>query len=681
MTTPTTLPSGSGFQSIPLQLENKPEGLPVEASPDPEREAKILAWSKEAYSQCKNARSLTERQWYINMSFYFGKQNITMLNSSASVNGFQLYTPPAPPWRVRMIVNKVRSIIRTELAKVTGPKPRFTVVPATSEDKDLTAARVAEQIFDATYSNKNLKHTIKRTMWWTLICGSSFIKDYWDEGLVDKYSDQQGDFSIEMINPFHVFVPDLVEEEIENQPYLIHAMTKSIPWAKRNYPQLAERKIEPNAKGTNDILDDAFLGIIGARDAMKQEVLLLEIWIKPDGAPGFPEGGLVTIVGDHVVQILEEYPYKHGDYPFSKIDHMPSGKFYGDSVIIDLIPLQREYNRTRSQIIEAKNLMGKPKLLVAKGSVDVKKITSEPGQAIEYIPGFNPPSELQHAPLPQHVLNEIQQLQTDMDDIAGQHEISRGQNPSQVTAASALSFLKEQDDTKLSATIDSLENAVEKLGRHILSHVVQFWDTERTVRIVGKDGQFDAQQFKGDDVGANLDVRVEAGSALPGSKAGKQAFVMELMKMGFIPPEKGLEMLDLGGVERVYEDYLVDVRQAQRENQRMMEGEQTMPNDFDNHQVHLEVHNKFRKGQEYEALGDEVKQVFQMHVQLHSMAMQSGMLPGGIMPPMMPEDPNDPNGMPGGMPGDPAQSQEPPQGQPQGQPPPADMAAMMQGAP
>ncbi len=135
-----------------------------------------------------------------------------------------------------------------------------------------------------------------------------------------------------------------------------------------------------------------------------------------------------------------------------------------------------------------------------------------------------------------------------------------------------MSYLQEQNDSKLSDTISSLEEAIEKLGRHILSHVSQYWTTERTVRIVGADGSFDAQVYKNSSIGGNLDVRVEAGSALPQSKAAKQAFVMDLIKMGVVPPEKALEMLDLGGMERVYEDYLIDVRQAQRENMKLATG-------------------------------------------------------------------------------------------------------------
>jgi hypothetical protein len=45
-------------------------------------------------------------------------------------------------------------------------------------------------------------------------------------------------------------------------------------------------------------------------------------------------------------------------------------------------------------------------------------------------------------------------------------------------------------------------------------------------------------------------------------------------------------------------------------------------NDFDMHEVHIEVHNRFRMSQEYEVLPDETKQQFAKHVASHQMYLQ-----------------------------------------------------------
>ncbi|HET7713281.1 MAG TPA: portal protein [Patescibacteria group bacterium] len=673
------------------------DGL-VKSREERERNARLLAWANQEFSKCKRARQVVERQWYINLAFYFGKQNIQLITGNASTTGFQLTVPKAPAWRVRLVINKIRPIIRNELSKLTSGKPNFTVVPATTEDEDIVAARVAENIVTAAYRDKSVHKILRSTVWWGSICGTSFTKTYWDPS-IQTPDGQVGDIVIERVDPFHLFVPDLREEEIEKQPYVIHATTKSPDWLKQVYG------IEVNAttKAAHDLLEDSFLNLVGVQND-RREVLCLEFWIKKGTHPEFPEGGLLTIAGDKVVVNTGEikltpdgpvggYPYKHGEYPFAKFEHIPSGKFYGDSVVTDLVPLQREYNRTRSQIVEAKNLMAKPKLMAPRGSVNPRQITSEPGQVILYTPGMDKPTPLPMDGLPQYVLQEIDRLQQDMDDISGQHEISRGQNPSQVTAATALSFLQEQDESKLAYSIASIEEMVEKIGRHYLHFVTQFWDVPRMVRVTGTDGAFEAAQWKGSDLKGNVDIRVESGSALPKSKAAKQAFLMDVFKMGAIEAPMFLELLDLGGIEKAYEDFLIDKRQAQRENFKitaiaespefimaqqeaaysgqpfdpMESGLGITANTWDNHQLHIMIHNAYRKTQKFEMLPEEVKILFEAHVTQHQIALMQGtmtQLPNGEPGPVVGGPPTMEQGQPGSQP--PGQEQQGPPPGPQG---------------
>jgi hypothetical protein len=280
--------------------------------------------------------------------------------------------------------------------------------------------------------------------------------------------------------------------------------------------------------------------------------------------------------------------------------------------------------------------------------------------------------------LPTYVLQELDRIQSDMDDISGQHEVSKGNVPPGVTAATAISYLQEQDDTKLSHTVESVEDGLEKIAHHTLSYVVQYWDVPRMVKVVGTDGAFDTVMLKNSDLRSNTDIRMEAGSALPTSKAAKQAFIMDLMKMGFIDPAKGLEVMEIGGVQKLYDQIQVDIRQAQRENLKMkaiteemlmqhitqskpqvaqgppdpmadpadpltpqdtpLEPPPIVPvNTWDEHGVHIETHNKFRKGQQFETLPEHIKAIFEEHVQMHKEAQM-----GDMMQQMGGGDPNDP---------------------------------------
>lgn len=624
-------------------------------------------WASTEFNRMRQIRRPIERQWYINYAFYMGKQNIAVVNSSANDLGFQLITPKVPPWRVRMVTNKIRVMVRTEISKLTSNRPIPIVVPATTEDEDYAAARAGEQILKSEFTRSEFDQVVRSWVWWGSVTGSAFMKSYWDPSqeysstLVPdmtqppgpdgqpqmKEEPQYGCIKVERISPFHIFIPDLLEEDLQKQPYVCHAMTKDPLWVKRTYGI----NVNPTTTSTHDILEQSFLNLMGHADQKKDSVLVLEYWIKPGGHPDFPQGGLLTVVDDTVVQHIgfddgKGIPVPHKEYPFYKYTGIPTGQFYGESMIVDLISLQKEYNRTSSQIIEAKNMAAKPKLLAPLGSINPKQITTEPGQAILYTQGYERPSQLDLPQLPQYVLEELNRLQNDMDDISGQHEITRGNTPSQVTAATAISYLQEQDDSKLAYQIAGVEHAISKLGTHYLKMVARYWDTPRLVRTVGRDGLFEAQMWQGNDLRGNTDVQVLAGSALPHSRAAKQAFVMDLMKLGLVPPEQGLEMLDIGNMEKILEDYLIDKRQAQRENLKMAQADpqaleeyfnnpqvdpmsgQPMPpqpplppNSYDNHQVHIHLHNQFRKSQAFEILPEPLKIAFELHVQAHQAAL------------------------------------------------------------
>lgn len=640
---------------------------------DPDWVNKVIEWTKSAHLRCRTIRQQIERQWYINMAFYIGKQNVAVIpisSASSAATGVRLYIPPAPYYRARPILNRIRPIIRNELSKLTAQKPTATIVPSTGEDADLLAAQAGEQIWESLYRGHKVDSVFKQTMLWTLTTGNGFMKVYWDPNRRDKMG-QPGTLCYENITPFHIFVPDMLAEDIEDQPYVIHIQTRSPEWVRLNYPGV---KAQPNVMEANDILNDSFLQLVGAGDFRKNAILCYEVWVKPGNIDFMPNGGMYTIIGDSIVQFVEGNPYMHQQYPYVKFGHLPTARFYYDSVINDLIPVQREYNRTRGQIIEAKNRMSHPQIIAAQGSVDAAKINTEPGQVIYYKLGYPVPQPFPLQNLPAYVMQEIDRLLMDFEDISGQHQVSKGQVPSGVTAATAINFLQEQDESMLATTFANIESGMEKIGYQTLCYVKQYWDTPRIVKVVGRDGQFNAVSFQGADLRDNTDIRVEAGSALPTSKSAKQALLMDLMGQGFIPPEKGLELMDVGGVQRLYDELKVDASQASRENMRMaainqqimsdylstfqsvdpLTGETTMVdpntgqplvdaqgmpmepplivpvNSFDNHEVHIQVHNTYRKSQEYENLPPEVKALFEAHVNQHMGAM--GVIPGTPTP-------------------------------------------------
>jgi hypothetical protein len=317
-------------------------------------------------------------------------------------------------------------------------------------------------------------------------------------------------------------------------------------------------------------------------------------------------------------------------------------------------------------------------MMYQEGSVDPRKISARAGIWIPVRPGFSYPTPVPIQPLPNYVINEVQQLQSDFEDLSGQHQVSKGSTAPGLTAATAIAYLGERDDAYLTTIFNSIEAAIEKLARQSLSLFVQYVQSERLIKTVGSDGSFDALMLSGADIASGTDIRVESGSALPTSKSARQALITEWMKMGFISPQDGLRVLEMGMLKQYYNLIKIDENQAQRENLSMKKltqeqiqqhydefeagiqrgdedkfvpGEvdemgQPVPleplpvipvNDWDNHAVHIEVHNRFRKSQSFDLLPPEVKAEFQKHIAIHQNALQNQMIMqqmGAQLPPM-----------------------------------------------
>lgn len=631
-----------------------------------DQRVRLAAIGSDWFKRAQSERLRQERQWYLNYAFFSGNQH-AVFKSVAGGQNFDLYVPKAPPWRVRIVVNQIRRIVRKEIARLTAQKPNAFVIPASSEDADVFAAQAGEQIWDSLWRRLAFNKTLRKAVFWQTVAGNGFMKSYWDPTKRDPSNDTMGDIAIESISPFHLFVPDLMCEELEDQPYVIQAQIKSNSWIRQN---LGVEAISNNLESVDESIQNV-MGVM-RNETKKEQSIILEIWVKPGYLPELPQGGMFTIAADKLVQGFDHWPYEHGQYPFTKLDSIPSGKFYTASVIEDIIPLQKELNRTRAQLIESKNRMSKPQLTAERGSVEAAKITTEPGQIIFYAPGFQPPQPLPMQNLPSFVTEEINRLYTDMSDLSGQHEVSNGSTPPGVTAATAISFLQEQDESLISTHYTSIEEGIEKIAGQTLTYVKTFWDEARTVKIVGIDGSFDVQTFKGADLRGNHDIRVESGSALPTSRAAKQAFIMDLMKMGFIQPNEGLEIMEVGGLKGIYERIQIDKRQAQRENLKMRviteedmaahEQEFAMQNPeaakdpdsglnlvppllvpvhtYDNHEVHIQVHNDYRKSQNFESASPLTKRLFEEHVNQHIEAQANMMI--HPLTGMEPSDPNAP---------------------------------------
>lgn len=334
----------------------------------------VMDWEQK-FARCARMRQSVEEQWYYNMAFYFGRQwAIWDKNTLAN----RLIEPPAPRNRVRLTTNKIKPIFRREITKLTKSEPQAFVVPNTTEPTDVAAAKVAENIAEWTFNVSNFNKARRTATFWMSLTGIGIIKTTCGKA--------NGDILYEPVVPFHFYVPYIQEELLQAQPYVIHARGYSPEAVYEKYGI----EVKPDATTNGGSLEQRMFAAMGIKNTVGQQPITMvkEIWVKP--CKNYPKGGLLVIADKKVVyaydstpketvegapaQDLEnpvvnailgnvsqfsqtDFPFEHGEFPYHKFDHVPTGQFFADSIIKDLIPLQKEYNRSRSQVLESKNLI------------------------------------------------------------------------------------------------------------------------------------------------------------------------------------------------------------------------------------------------------------------------------------------------------------------------------------
>lgn len=645
-----------------IKAPSLPEVDPVISFRATEEGQALIKWAKSKFQKAKAMRQKYDSQWSYNLAMFNGNQWVEPLKQG--VNSGLLATPlMAKNMKDRRTINRIKPICRTEMAKFISQRPGASVIPATDEDEDILAAEAGEQVWQSTADRRHLDDEFRNAVFWMVITGNGFMKTKWDPQLMDSHAEVPGDIEYASVDPYKLFFGDLKVHNLQDQPFIIHAYAKSTDWIKFAYADALEGIDVKSSCAEQPTIEAASYANLTLTDEKAYDAnMLYEVWVKPGQCRYLPDGGMLVLVDDILVEYHSTFPYDHGEYPFSHAGHVPTGDFYCQSVIEELIDLQKDFNKLRSQIAESRRKMGKPQMMAPKGSITASKMTDAVGLLIEYKLGMQPPQAVAPVPIPQYILQEVEYIIRDFEDISGQHEVSKGQTPPGVSAATAIGYLQESDDSYILPSFKNIESMFGSVARQTIQLQVQYWEGPRLVKIVGKDDTFSTKVLSGADLKRATDIRIEPGSGLPESKAARQALIMDLMTNGFVDPNEGLDMMEVGAAKKLIDTIKNDKRQAQRENIKMKRvteqdvqnyqmqwdqqlmmsgveeaidpetGQPLMPpllvpvNDYDNHEVHIEEHNRFRRTQEFENLPEVVKQLFQSHVEQHKVQMQNSAL-------------------------------------------------------
>lgn len=580
-----------------------------------------------------------DREDVISLAYYRGKQWVCWDTGKS-----QVFEAPNPKKKSRYTANRLIKIVRTEHAKIFKNRVIMSVNPASSEDEDLGAAKVGDKVAAWVEYDKKLQTKDSRLVLWGLTTRIAFMHPYWNPALGQlanpETGEHEGDVDFDVLSCFEVKF-DRAATCWDDVAWACKIKVRTVDYIKRVYGV----DVKPESGITRNNLYDVKMSFLPMESEIRYQPLenvarVFEYWEKP--TVEYPWGQRITYAGDKILYVLDDIGFGAEDdterelpfYPYVHID-LP-GSVSGTNNVEQCRPQQKEYNRTRSQIIDSKDLTSYPKLARERGSVD-DEIDNEIGGIVEYNSGGTPPKYINPPQIGADAYQNCQQILEEMNFISGQNQVAQAPNDA---SGYLMELLIEEDDTVLAPSIENYISCKQAYMSYVLKMIRFRYIAPRTLRVVGKDSLPDLMEFTGTDL-TSWDVRVERGSLMATSRVARRAEIMNLVNMGVLDRvrdrDKILQMFEFGMIDDLYNEVEQDTRQAKKEQANWEAGQiETNPGkavrEFFNHAVHIAEHNRWRKTDKYEALDPVRQNLIDMHVMAHEMLLAQQQPPIMIPP-------------------------------------------------
>lgn len=568
-----------------------------------EKEEAAIKLAERLFSKAKKARSRYDKNWAKYYRMFRGQQ----------------WDSRRPSYRHSEVVNHLFKTIQSTVPIQTDSRPRFEFLPEEPADLELSEYLNEAAAADWTKNNWGLEQLY-------VVYDSNF----YGTGVSSLEHDKKKNYGVggscyRSIDPFHTF-PDPDAEDVNKRcGFLVHAEPVDCAKLKREYPKQA-KFLKPDLTdlagddrqrlGTDkmQIPNDSWATQAdGTEPAGKDKVLKITVWISPEFLsddydekekiqPG-PDGveqkiyeqiarwprGRKIVVASKVLLEDDHNPYDDAEIPFQRLlNYADPRQFWGISEVEQLEGPQKTFNKILNFALDVMTLMGNPIWVVDNNAgIDTDNLTNRPGMVVEKNQGTEARRE-EGVQLQPYVLQMAEKMAQWFDSVSGSQEVSRGVQPTGITAASAIDSLQEAAQTRLRQKSRNMDYYLQDLGRQWLSRTAQFTSAPQIYRLTGKEGAekyfqmqisepnpetgkrkvvvqpygvdsqtgkstglVDPTQQRTFETGFKFDVRVVTGSSLPFAKAEREARQFKLFEMGVIDAQELLESLDYPNWQKV----------------------------------------------------------------------------------------------------------------------------------
>ena len=454
-------------------------------------------------------------------------------------------------WIFNSIINKHADIIEKMPTSVCLPR----------EKRDEAAAERLTHIIPVITERSHFEQIYSDNGWEKLKHGTAVYGVFWNTALEDGL----GDIDLRAISMSDVFW-DMSVSDIQDSKNLFISSVCDRGSIEALYPHFVY--------DSNRESDTAIATSLGFAESFDEKCIVIDWYYKRYLEGGACELHLCKFCGDTVLYSSECDEsctggwYAHGQYPivFDRLYPMSEG-VCGFGLISIAQDAQSYINKIDSNMLSYADWASRVRFW-AKRSLGVnEKEFLDLDRSIVEVEGDIDEEKLRQieiSPINDAVIDCKRMKLEELKEITGSRDVSQGGITGGVTAASAISVLREAGAKSSRDGIEESYRAYEKIVSLIIDLIAEFYGTERVFRISGEDGAHDyvsisgrALTGDGADVRPHFDIKIEARENSPSEKKEKNELIKSLYEDGAFKAENVketlimLELMDFEGVGKL----------------------------------------------------------------------------------------------------------------------------------
>lgn len=571
-------------------------------------ERKAIKLAERLFEKAKRHRAQYDSKWLDYYRMFRGHQ----------------WKDQRPSYRHAEVVNLIFRTIQSLVPLQVDSRPKFEFLPQEPEDREI--AEIINEVAEADWVRHNWNAELYEIILDSNLYGTGISEMCWNK----KADFGKGKMEFKSGDPFYFFPDPAARDTNKECEFAVYAEPVDVRKIKRDYPDkkdfikpdiidimkgsktdMKEMKFRSPVDNKVIVESSNHLEIVNKDDALK-----ITVWIGPEylwdefeehenilrdpdtgeesaeyiQVAKWPTGRKIVICNGVLLEDTAN-PYDDGEIPYDRlVNYVLPREFWGMSEVEQLEGPQKTFNKLVSFALDVLTLMGNPIWVNPLGSdVDSDNLVNRPGLVIEPATREEAPYRVEGVQLQPYVMTMIDKMGEWFDSLGGSNDITRGVQPTGVTAAKAISTLQEAAHTRIRQKARNLDCFLQNVGQKYLSRVFQYYTAPEIVRLTGQDGaykyfrmhveKYDKTDEMGQPTGetgtrisvqpytdaglldptgakvyemrGKLDVRVATGSNLPFAKDEKEQKLLAFFDRGLIDAEEVLKNSEYNNWEAV----------------------------------------------------------------------------------------------------------------------------------